>query len=196
MSSESVNKNWKKVKEEFELEEAISSIDDIDNLDEVDESSMPSEQHLDDMKKLIDTLKLDNDKLKDMAMRATAEMQNIRRIADRDVDNARRFGVTKLLEALIPVLDSLEEATKFSTNESEGVQLTVKLFLDVLQKHDVVQLNPEGEIFDANSHEALAMQPVEGVPPNQIVSVIQKGYQLNGRVIRPARVIVAKALDA
>lgn len=134
------------------------------------------------------------------AVRATAELENVRRRASKDVENAHKFGVVKLMEDLLPVVDSLEQAlqTNIDTEETglnsmkEGIELTLKLFVGVLEKFNVKQINPVGEAFNPNLHEAMSMQEAPDALPGTVLVVFQKGYLLNERVIRPARVIVAK----
>lgn len=126
----------------------------------------------------------------DRALRAVAEMQNIRNRAERDITEAHKYGVKKLLEELIPVLDSLEHATNAET--SEGLQLTIKMLQKVLEKFGVKEINPLNQPFNPVFHEAMTMQPSDAAP-NTVINVLQKGYQLHERVIRPARVIVSKA---
>lgn len=135
------------------------------------------------------------------SVRAMAELDNVRRRAERDVANAHRFGLEKIITSLLPVIDSLEQALQLTDAETdsgmaEGLKLTMKLFLDVLQKHNVEQIDPHGAMFDPQEHEAMSIQELPDVAPNSIVAVFQKGYKLNDRVIRPARVIVAKTKPA
>lgn len=132
------------------------------------------------------------------SVRALAELDNVRRRAEREVANAHRYGLERFASSLLPVIDSLEQAKQIAesqedTNMREGLELTMKLFLDVLQRFEIKQLNPEGETFDPQLHEAMSIQEVEGVEPNKVLTVFQKGYMLHDRVIRPARVIVSKA---
>jgi molecular chaperone GrpE len=131
-------------------------------------------------------------------VRAMAELDNVRRRAERDVTNAHRYGQEKLIDSFLPVIDSLEQAiqlTEDKTDDSmrEGLLLTLKLFLDALKKVDVEQIDPLGAVFNPQEHEAMSMQEVLDAEPNSIIAVYQKGYKLNDRIIRPARVIVAKA---
>ena len=131
------------------------------------------------------------------AVRAMAELDNVRRRAERDVSNAHRYGAEKLINSLLPVVDSLDHALQISeqtenTAMHEGLMLTMKLFLDALAKMDVTQINPEGEVFNPQQHEAMTIVDAPDVPPNTVVTVFQKGYLLHDRVIRPARVIVSK----
>ena len=148
-------------------------------------------------------LEAEVEKYKDVALRAEAEMQNLRRRAERDVQNAHKFGSERLLQSLLPVLDSLEKAIEASeaagqTEEDpqlEGIKLCSKLFVDVLTKEGIEALDPEGEPFDPNLHEALSMIENPDLEPNSVMTVIQKGYRLNERLVRPAKVMVSKALS-
>ncbi|CDZ77684.1 HSP-70 cofactor [Legionella massiliensis] len=131
------------------------------------------------------------------AVRAMAELDNVRRRAERDVANAHRYGQEKLIHSFLPVVDSLEQAIQLTENKvddsmREGLLLTMKLFLDALQKMDVEQIDPQGAVFNPQEHEAMSMQEVPGAEPNTVLTVFQKGYKLNDRIIRPARVIVSK----
>ena len=135
------------------------------------------------------------------SVRALAELDNVRRRMEREVANAHKYGMEKLISALLPVLDSLEQALQLADKNTdaamhEGLELTMKLFVDVLQKFDVTPLDPMGESFDPQKHEAMSIQEVPGTPANTVIAVVQKGYQLNERVIRPARVIVSKKSSA
>lgn len=131
------------------------------------------------------------------SMRTMAEMENVRRRAERDVEHAHRFGVEKLIKEIIPVLDSMEQALQAAMqaenqNMIEGIELTHKLLLNALQKFEVVQINALGQPFNPNCHEAMAMLESEEAA-NTVINVFQQGYQLGDRVLRPARVVVAKA---
>lgn len=187
-------KDWKKIKEECEQD--IASAIEGDNLEFSDTTLL---EHPDYMA-LQEQLTLAEQKVeenRDKAIRAMAELENVRRRADQDVMKAHRYGLEKILSSLIPVVDSLEQALQLADKESqqsmaEGLQLTLKLFLDVLQKHDVEQINPQGDVFDPQEHEAMSMQDAPDALPNSVLMVFQKGYKLNDRIIRPARVIVAK----
>lgn len=134
----------------------------------------------------------------DKLLRAMAELDNVKRRAERDVSAAHKYALDRFAEDLIPVLDSLEQAVLSTNHEShqamkEGLELTLSMFTKVLEKFGIVVLNPLGETFDPNNHEAMMLQPSNDVKPNTVLTVIQKGYRLNDRIIRPARVIVAQA---
>ncbi|WP_227370431.1 nucleotide exchange factor GrpE [Halomonas sp. M20] len=135
---------------------------------------------------------------KDQALRAAAESQNVRRRAEQDVDKARKFALEKFVKELLPVVDSLEKALEAMNDGAsevhrEGVSMTLKLQLDVLAKFGVEAIDPQGEPFDPQYHEAMTMVPSGDVEPNTVMDVIQKGYVLNGRLIRPAMVVVSKS---
>lgn len=131
------------------------------------------------------------------SVRAMAEVDNIRRRAEKEVASAHRYALEKFAAALIPVIDSLEQALQLATQHGdqamhEGLELTLKVFMDVLVKHGVTQISPLGDVFNPQLHEAMSMQPSDSAAPNTVLSVFQKGYLLNDRMIRPARVIVVK----
>tara|TARA_B100000886_G_scaffold83295_1_gene54293 strand:+ start:128 stop:661 length:534 start_codon:yes stop_codon:yes gene_type:complete len=137
--------------------------------------------------------------LKDQLLRTVAESENIRRRASRDVENAHKYANEKLLEELLPVLDSLEKALELPDQSDdakavlEGVEISLRMFRETLERGGVVIVEPLGEPFDPSKHEALAMVPNEEVEPNSVIEVVQKGYLLNERVVRAARVVVSAA---
>lgn len=133
--------------------------------------------------------------------RAQAEMENIQRRAERDVANARKFGNEKIITELLAVIDSLErglegkadiEGDELALRVYEGLELTRDLMMSTMEKFGVVQIRPVGETFDPSQHEAISMVPSEGAKPNTVIEVMQPGYSLNERLIRPAMVVVAK----
>lgn len=135
---------------------------------------------------------------KDQSLRAAAEAQNVRRRAEQEADKARKFALEKFVKELLPVVDSLEKALEAmedgaSDVHREGVSMTLKLQLDVLGKFGVEAVEPHGEPFDPQYHEAMAMVPNPDLEPNSVMDVMQKGYLLNGRLVRPAMVVVSQA---
>lgn len=124
-----------------------------------------------------------------------AEGENIRRRAMDDIDKARKFALEKFSNELLAVKDSLDAALKIEATEvqsyKEGVDLTAKQLASVFEKFNIVEINPVGEKFDPNKHQAISMLENSG-EPNTVISVLQKGYTLNDRVLRPALVMVAK----
>ncbi len=135
----------------------------------------------------------------DKALRAASELENYRNRAEREVGNARKFSIERFAGDLLPVIDSLEQALSATEKGSEalvhmreGVELTLKMFQDALAKFSVESIDPAGELFDPGLHEAMSMLPAADAEPNTVLQVLQKGYKLHDRVLRPARVIVAK----
>ena len=133
-------------------------------------------------------------------IRTQAEIQNMRRRAERDVAAAHKFALEKFAGEVINVADSLERAltsldadNEALTPAREGTQLTLKVLLDAFARFNVEQLDPRGETFNPELHEAMAMVPQPDAAPNSIIEVLEKGYTLNGRLLRPARVVVARS---
>jgi len=138
----------------------------------------------------------------DAVLRAKAEAQNARRRAEKDVEHARKYALEKFCGELLPVVDNLERALEAAQIEheaiqpiSEGIDLTLKSFLDVLAKFNVERLDPVGEPFDPQLHQAMTMVENPEVEPNTVMAVMQKGFTLNGRLVRPAMVVVSKAVE-
>ena len=138
----------------------------------------------------------------DSVIRAKAEMENVRRRATQDVEKAHKFALDKFAEGLLPVIDSMELAISHADKEDEalqpmieGVELTLKSMLSTIEKFGLTPIDPTDQPFDPEKHQAMSMQAVEGVAANQVIAVMQKGYELNGRLIRPAMVMVSKAAD-
>lgn len=138
--------------------------------------------------------------LKEQALRAQAEVQNARRRSEQDVEKARKFALEKFVNELLPVADNLERAIAAGDPEDEaqkavleGVSLTHKSLVDTLKKFQVESIDPEGEPFDPQLHQAMSMVPSPDVEPNTVLNVFQKGYSLNGRLVRPAMVVVSTA---
>ena len=137
--------------------------------------------------------------LKDAQLRAQAEIRNIQMRAEREVSNAHKFGVEKLAGSLLDVVDNFERALAAAPKDDatkalvEGLQLTHRVLMDALKKFSVEQVDPAGQPFNAEHHQAVATQPAaDGTPANTVVNVFQKGYTLSGRLLRPAMVVVAQ----
>lgn len=129
-------------------------------------------------------------------VRASAEMENIRRRSREEIDKARKFAIEGFAESLLPVCDSLEMAltVEAPTVESirEGAQATLRQLQQALERNKVQIVDPLGQRFDPNSQQAISMQPTPGVPANHVAAVLQKGYLINDRVLRPAMVVVSQ----
>ncbi len=137
-----------------------------------------------------------------LAVRAKAELENLRKRHERDLTNAHKYALERFVNELLPVRDSLELGLKAAQEESadvaklrEGTELTLNLFNTVLEKFNVAVIDPEGEPFNPELHQAMSMQPTEEIEPNTVITVVQKGYSLNGRLVRPAMVIVSQAVS-
>lgn len=173
------------------------------NADAVDLSADQAQEmlSLEELQQQLDAALIDAAQAKDQQLRIQAESQNIQRRAKQDVEKAHKFALDKFSNELLPVVDSLERALETappageeaSKAMHEGIELTLKMFLDVLKKFNIEQLDPVGEPFDPQYHEAMAMQESQDAEPGTVLAAIQKGYVLNGRLVRPAMVVVSKA---
>jgi molecular chaperone GrpE len=135
----------------------------------------------------------------DAYLRAKAEMDNLRRRNTKDLENAHKFGIEKFVTELLPVLDSmaLGLAVEDASAESlrEGMELTMNILQKMMEKLNIEEIDPLNEKFDPEKHQAMTMQPDADVEPNTVIAVMQKGYSLNDRLIRPAMVMVSKAVE-
>lgn len=183
---------------------ATDSVVDADNsaAEEVVELS-PEEQKIAELTAEVAAAKQALADQKEGALRALAEGENAKRRAETEIDKARKFALEKFAGDLLPVLDNLEQAIRFADRENEatkpiieGVDLTLKTFTSTVEKHGLVVLDPEGETFNPEQHQAMSMQESADLAPNTVMAVMQKGYQINGRLLRPAMVMVSKAPEA
>lgn len=171
-------------------------------LPEVDAQEQPGEEQEtadpDSLQSELEALKKQVEESLDKAIRAQAELDNVRKRSIRDMENAHKYALDKFANELLPVIDSMElgmnaaESEEEQNSLKEGMDLTLKMFRDVLEKFGVEEVDPEGEKFDPEKHQAVSMQELEGAESGTVATVLQKGYALNGRLIRPAMVIVAK----
>jgi molecular chaperone GrpE len=134
----------------------------------------------------------------DQYLRAVADIENVRKRAQRDLEAAHRYGIDKLAQELLPVRDSLELAVENADRAdvqslASGQEATLKLLAKAFEKLGITEINPLGEPFDPARHEAMLAQPSDSAEPNSVLKVVQRGYEMNGRLLRPARVIVARA---
>ena len=152
------------------------------------------------LEKLADA-ELATERAKDDLLRVQAEMQNLRRRTEQDVEKAHKYGQERFSTELLSVLDNLERALAAASDGEdeavkairEGVDLTLKSFIDCFNKFNIEAVDPLGEPFDPDLHQAMSIQENAEVEPNTVIAVMQKGYTLHGRVIRPAMVMVSKA---
>jgi len=183
--------------EEDDMESVDVGMSEEDSVEvNVSDDSLAAVQELQDK---IKSLELKMVGYKDQAVRAAAEMDNARRRAERDVSNAHRFGNEKLMKELLPVIDSLVRGQEGMDEKNEqvksmldGMVMTLELFESILSKFGLNVISPEkGEAFNPELHEAMSMQPDSDADKNKVLQVLQKGYELNGRVLRAAMVIVS-----
>jgi molecular chaperone GrpE len=161
---------------------------------ELDQSELAEEQAETQIEELQQKLST----LGEQLLREQAEMQNVRRRAQRDIESAHKYALEKFASELLSVVDNLERAIEAIDAEdeaqkavAEGLELTLKTFIEVLGKYNVEAVDPEGQPFDAELHQAVSTVPNNDVEPNTVINVFQKGYTLNGRLIRPAMVVVS-----
>jgi molecular chaperone GrpE len=145
----------------------------------------------------LETLRREADEHRDRHLRAVAELDNFRKRSAREVDAARKFGAERLAQAILPVRDSLEAGLAAAEKSAEaalldGQRATLRLLDEALAASGIREINPVGEPFDPNKHEALSLVPAPGVAPDTVLEVVQKGYELNERLLRAAKVLVAR----
>jgi molecular chaperone GrpE len=153
----------------------------------------------DDLVLLLEDARNKADENWDQLVRAKAELENLRKRHQRDLESAHKFALEKFVAELLAVHDSMELGLSAAQDEGadldklrEGSELTIKLFNDVMERFGVAEISPEGEPFNPDLHQAMSMQPQDDVPANTVLAVMQKGYTLNGRLVRPAMVVVSQ----
>ena len=174
-------------------ESATSEGENVTEADPVEEPELTPEQLLAQMQE-------EAEAARDAALRAQADAQNIKRRAEQDIERARKFALEQFTRELLPVADNLERALESAAGDdeaikpiAEGVELTLKSLLDAMKKSNIEVVDPMGEPFDPNLHQAMSMVENNDVEPNSVIAVMQKGYTLNGRLVRPAMVMVSKS---
>ncbi|MBB6521195.1 nucleotide exchange factor GrpE [Pseudoteredinibacter isoporae] len=194
MSSEEQNPNVE-ADASTDAHDAVEPTEEVDASEERVEDVNPAELVMQ-----IEELQNQIGKLKDQELRTQAEMHNVRRRAEQDVEKAHKFGLEKFVGDMLTVIDNLERALASMDAEDEGlkaaregIELTLKSMQDGLKRHNVEAIDPAGEPFDPEYHQAMTMVPNPDVEPNTVMDVFQKGYTLHGRLVRPAMVVVAKA---
>lgn len=169
-----------------------------ERLDTTDEGGDAAELSLEEM---IDRLEADLSEARESALRAQADAINIQRRAEAEVDKARKFALERFAGELLPVVDNLERSLEAAGDGDaakviiEGVELTLKSLTGALEKQGIKAINPMGEPFDPQVAQAMSMVENPDVEPNTVTAVMQKGYELNGRLLRPAMVMVSKAAN-
>ncbi|MET0047844.1 MAG: nucleotide exchange factor GrpE [Sedimenticola sp.] len=166
------------------------------------EAEAAADDNGDDLRLLLEDARAKADEHWDQLVRARAESENQRKRHERELENAHKFALERFVSELLAVRDSMELGLSAAQDEGadvekliEGTELTLKLLSDVMERFEVEQIDPVGEPFNPEFHQAMSIQPREDVPPNTVVTVVQKGYTLNGRLVRPAMVMVSQAVQ-
>lgn len=167
---------------------------------EPEDAGAPVEEGEQDLNLMLEDARAKADEHYEQLLRARAELDNVHRRQERELENAHKFALEGFVKELLQVWDSLELGLQAAQGENanlekvrEGTELTLKLMANVMGKFNVDQVDPDGEPFDPQLHQAMSIQPRDDVPPNTVVQVVQKGYTLNGRLVRPAMVMVSQA---
>ena len=167
---------------------------------EMETDSGMAQSSAEDLSKLLEQAQAKAEEHYDQMMRAHAELENLKRRHERDLENAHKYALDRFVAELLGVWDSLELGHRAAQDEAadvqklrEGTELTLKMLGDAMGKFGVEQIDPLNQPFNPELHQAMSMQPRADVPPNTVVTVVQKGYTLNGRLVRPAMVMVSQA---
>jgi molecular chaperone GrpE len=175
------------------------SNEEIENTEQDLNAEAAPENNEQDVEALLEDARSKADEHWNELLRARADLENMRRRHSRDLENAHKHALDKFVAELMPIADSLELGMQAAKKDgatletvAEGMEMTMKMLLSSIGKMGLEQINPEGEAFNPEMHQAVSMQPAEGVEANQVIAVMQKGYSFNGRVLRPAMVIVSQ----
>ncbi len=176
-----------------DAEQVAAEVDTADNVDN-------SAARIAELEKALAVAEAKVDAQKDSVIRAKADVENIRRRSAQDVEKAHKFALEKFASELLPVLDNIERAIMFADKENEatksildGVELTHQSFISGVEKFGMEVVDPQDQPFNPERHQAMSMQENADVKPNTVIAVMQKGYTLNGRLLRPAMVMVSKS---
>lgn len=191
----------KEPSEEVELQGEVLQGEVVDaSIEQELDEAVETEQGLG---RLLEEAKSKADENWDQLMRARAELDNVRRRQKKELENAHKYGIERFVRELLPIKDSLELGLAAAKGENaevssliEGSEMTLNLFTSAMDKFEIIEVNPEGEPFNPEFHQAMSMVPSPDVEPNTVITVIQKGYTLNGRLVRPAMVMVSQAAPA
>ena len=181
-----------------EINETVETVD-ADNVEVITDGD-GSEERIYELEKALADAEAKIKEQQEGVLRARADMENARRRAETEVEKARKFALERFAGELLPVVDNLERAIDVADSDNdvvkpllEGVEMTLKSFVGTLEKFELKQVNPQGETFDPELHQAMSMQESADFAPNTVMAVMQKGYVLNGRLLRPAMVMVSRA---
>lgn len=192
-----------------EVDNDVVNQDDVTDSESVEQNAVEIEGELESPEEIIAALEAELaaaqatiEGQKDGVLRARADMENAKRRAEAEIDKARKFALEKFAGELLPVIDNLERALQVADAENEavkplleGIEMTMKSFVSTVEKNGLTLVDPQGETFNPELHQAMSMQESADVAPNTVIAVMQKGYQINGRLLRPAMVMVSRAPD-
>ena len=184
---------------EGSLEDALESMIEEAEAEEEAATASPEEQSVEQLVKQLEAARAKADEHWDQLVRTQAQMDNLSKRHQRELENAHKYGLDKFVGELLGVWDSLELGHAAAQDENvdvtrllEGTELTLKMMSDAMSKLGVEQVDPMNQPFNPELHQAMSMQPRDDVPANTVVAVVQKGYTLNGRLVRPAMVMVSQ----
>jgi len=174
-------------------------VEDVLDTDEPLESAATAEATPEKMQLLLEDARAKADEHWELLLRERAELENFKKRHDREIENAHKYAIDKFVNELLPVKDSMELGLNAAAGENadlakliEGTELTLKLLADVMGKFGIEEIDPTGQPFNPELHQAMSMQPSADAEPNTVITVFQKGYTLNGRLVRPAMVVVSQ----
>ena len=183
-----------------EIEQELEQQEQAQAVEEQDVELTEEQQRIAELEDALEKAEATVAEQQDMVLRAKAEMDNARRRAEGEVEKARKFALERFAGELLPVVDNLERALQMADAENEalkpmieGVDITLKSFVTTIEKFGLTVVDPQGETFNPEHHQAMSMQESADVAPNTVMAVMQKGYILNGRLLRPAMVMVSRA---
>jgi molecular chaperone GrpE len=200
MTNESKNENGAELTPEQIVEDSIKQAEEQVEASDANEAISAEQEKINELELALVVAKSTVNDQKDSVIRAKAEVDNVRRRSAQDVEKARKFALDKFAAELLPVVDNLERAIESVDKEdegqkglAEGVELTLQSMMAALDKFGVKVVDPLDQPFNPELHQAMSMQEIENVAPNTVIAVMQRGYELNGRLVRPAMVMVSKA---
>jgi len=180
----------------IETEEDITDLDEsAEDVEAQEDAELSSEEIIAQLREKLDATQKKADESWDTLVRLQAEMDNHRKRSDKQIEDAHKFASQKFVESLLPVVDSMEMGMAAEGDIDqirEGMGLTLKLFESVMEKNNIVAVDPMGEKFNPELHQAMAMQPNPDMENNTVMAVMQKGFTISGRLVRPAMVMVVK----
>ncbi len=189
-------------KQQAENPDVVEEVIDDEAVESINEGTDEQQAVIAELQAALDKAEATVVEQRDSVLRAKAEMENARRRADGEVEKARKFALERFAGELLPVADNLERALQMAdaNNEAlkpmmEGVDITLKSFVSTIEKFGLKVINPQGEAFNPELHQAMSMQESTEVAPNTVMAVMQKGYEINGRLLRPAMVMVSRAAE-